>query len=297
MRSMWVLFIALGSFSWAAVAQQQQKSQLDADIAKLDSLRSTGNLNAIRAQIDGDSAKWRSTDRNAFLVYMYRACGELSSYDIGDLSQRALLLGEYSTLVLQSGDLPLPQYVRFVEFLGFDPPVMDDAAWKNLRRQKARFWLEAWHRMSQATDSRFDFNDRPLLNVAPPPSTGLPAGVSPANIKNPQLRAEYEHALAQNQAKIQRYNEQAWLQLNARRVYKEAEHYLVGAYAQPPSDLPELQKLLSEYIGDTSVRDRLLEEARKSQRQRESVSAKSASMRNDVIICGIHRSILLRLRS
>lgn len=265
-----LLFIALAccieSFHNAQVfAQEQQESQLDDDIAKLDILRSSSNLDALRIQIDVDSAKWRWRDRNFFHIYMYRACGELSSYDIGDVSQRAFLLSQYSISVLQSGDLPLPQYVQFVEFLGFDPPVMDESAWKDLRRQKARFWLEAWHRISQATDSRFDFNDRPLLNVAPPPSTGLPAGVSPASIKNPQLRTKYEHAIAQNNAKIQRYNEQSWLRLNGSRVYKEVEHYLVSAYARAPSDLQELQRLLPEYVADTSVRERLLEEARKSE--------------------------------
>jgi hypothetical protein len=38
-------------------------------------------------------------------------------------------------------------------------------------------------------------------------------------------------------------------------------------HAQAPSDIPELQRLLSEYIEDASVRDRLLAEARKSQHQ------------------------------
>lgn len=247
------------------LAQEQEDSQLDADIAKLDVLRSLGNLEALREQIDLNSTKWQSRDRNTFLRYMYRACGELSSYDIGDMSQRALLLGQYSISVLRSGDLPLPQYVQFVEFLGFDPPVIDDAAWQELRRQKARFWLETWRRIGQATDSNFDFNDRPLLNVAPPLPTGLPSGVSPASVENRQFRAEFENAIAQNNAKIQRYNEQSWLKLDGSRVHKEVEHYLVNAYGRAPSDLQELQRLLSEYIEDTAVRDRLLEEVRKSQ--------------------------------
>jgi hypothetical protein len=187
-----LLFVALtccigSTYSTHVFAQERQDSQLDADIAKLDVLRSSGNIDALRAQIDLDPKKWRSSDRDAFLLYMYRACGELSSYDIGDLSQRALLLGQYSISVLRSGDLPLPQYVQFVEFLGFDPPVMDEVAWKDLRRQKAQFWLEAWRRVTQATDPKFDLDDPPLLNVSPPPSTGLPAGVSPASIKNPRL--------------------------------------------------------------------------------------------------------------
>ncbi len=265
-------FVALtccigSSDSTQVFAQVQQDPQLDADIARLDDLRSSGNINALRAQIDRDSEKWRSSDRNAFLLYMYRACGELSSYDIGDISQRALLLGQYSISVLRSGDLPLPQYVQFVEFLGFDPPVIDQEAWNDLRSQKAQFWLEAWRRVTQATDPKFDPDDRPLLNVLPPLSTGLPAGASPAGIKDPRLRTEYEKTIAQNNAKAQQYSEQSWLRRNGPSVYEGMKHYLVIAYSRPPSNLSELQRLLSEYIEDASVRDRLLEEARKSQHQ------------------------------
>lgn len=36
------------------------------------------------------------------------------------------------------------------------------------------------------------------LNVVPPLETGLPSGVSPATIKDPILRAEYESAIAAN---------------------------------------------------------------------------------------------------
>ena len=248
-------------------AQERQDSQLDADIAKLDVLRSSGNMDALRAQIDPEANKWRIHDHNAFLLYMYRACSELSSYDIGDLSQRALLLGQYSMFVLRSGDLPLQRYIQFVEFLGFDPPRIDEAAWKDLRRQKAQFWLEALRRAIQATNPNFDFNDRPALNVAPPSSTGLPAGVSPANMPNPQIRAEYEKAIAQNHTKIQQYNQQSWLRLNGPRISKEVEHYLVRAYSQPPSDISELQSLLSKYIEDASMRSRVIEEVQKSQNQ------------------------------
>jgi hypothetical protein len=154
-----------------------------------------------------------------------------------------------------------------VEFLGFDPPVMEQAAWEDLRRQKAEVWLEAWRRVTQATDPNFDFNDRPLLNVAPPPSTGLPAGVSPSSVRNPQLRAEYEHAIAQNRAKIERYNQQSWLKLDGPRVVKEVEEYLVNAYSRAPSHLEELQQLLSRYTKDASVRDRVLAGVRKSEKQ------------------------------
>jgi hypothetical protein len=83
-------------------------------------------------------------------------------------------------------------------------------------------------------------------------------------IQNPQLRTEYEKAIAENRAKSQRYNEQNWLKLNAPSFYAEAERYLVNAYTRQPSDLEELEHYLSEYV-DTATRDRVLHKVRKSQ--------------------------------
>lgn len=247
-----------------AVAQKEQESQLEADITKLDILRSSNNLDAMRIQIDTDSEKWRNRDPGDFLFYMYRACGELSSYSIGDLSQRALLLSRYSISVLRSGDLPLPQYVQFVEFLRLDPPDIDEIAWKTLRKQKTEFWLKAVRQIDRAINPSFDFEDRPVLNVNPPVGAGLPAGVSPASIRNPQLRAEYESAIKQNNLKTQKYNEQSWLKLNGTRVHDEAERYLVNAYAKPPLDLAEIKLMLAEYVDDPAVRERLIKEIQKA---------------------------------
>jgi hypothetical protein len=246
-------------------AQAETNPQLEGDMARLDALRSTSTLDSIRTQIDKDADKWRKLDRNAYVQYMLRACGTLSSYDIGDTTQRALLLSEYSMSVLASGELPLQEQVQFVEFLSLDPMAFDQAAWKSLRSRKTRLWLEAWRRLTRAVDANFDFNDRPVLNVSPPRSTGLPSGVSPAAIKDPQLRAEYENAIAQNFAKAQRYNQQNWLKINASSFYQEAERYVVNAYTRTPSDLEELQRHLSKYVDDPAARERFLEGVRKSQ--------------------------------
>ena len=263
-RLITLLLIFMLGGQLALCPQPEANPQLQADMARLDALRSASSLETLRAQIDQDASKWRKTDRNAYVEYMRKACGTLSSYDIGDQSKRAVLLSEYSLGVLSSNELPLQEYVHFVEFLSLDPLTMDEAAWKNLRSRKARLWLEGWRRVSRAVDPNFDFNDRPELNVSPPRSTGLPPGVSPVAIQNPQLRTEYENAIAENRAKNQRYTEQNWLKLNAPSFYAEIERYLVNAYTRQPSDLEELQHYLAEYV-DPATRDRVLQKVRKSQ--------------------------------
>ncbi|SRR5712692_9085949 len=247
-------------------ASQNSDDELRQDIAKLDSFLTNRNLDSIEATVDEESAKWRERNRPSFILYMTNACNLLSSYDIGNLSKRASLLSRYAISVLTSGDLPLHDHVQFVSFLMFDPLVIDEAAWKTLRKQKAELWLAARRRVESSIDPTFDFNDRPFLNVATPPGSREPSGVSPEFIKDPKLRAEYERAIAENSAKARRFNDQYWLKQNAPDFYRNVERYLVNAYSRPPADPAELERLLAQYVDDNGVRARILEEVRKGRR-------------------------------
>jgi hypothetical protein len=261
--ALWIFFTFVPPPQSVAFGQSSDK-ELDQDIAKLDSFLSDRNLDSIEATVDKESAKWRERDRPSFIMYMTKACTLLSSYDIGDLSKRASLLSRYAISVLTSGDLPLEEHVHFVEFLMFDPLVIDKAAWKTLRKQKAELWLAALRRVESSVDPAFDMNDRPFLNVPPPAGSTVPAGSSPESIKHPQLRAEYERAVALNSDKIRRSNEQIWLKQNAPYFYQNVERYLVSAYTRPPADSAELERLLARYVDDNGVRARILEELRKN---------------------------------
>jgi hypothetical protein len=241
---------------------QNSRDELDTDLAKLDALRESRDLDSLETVINRESPKWKARDRQSFLAYMFGACGEISSYDYPDRSKQATLLTRYAISVLSSGPLSLEERVPFVEFLGLDPSKIDETAWKSLRQEKARFWLETWRLLSETRDLKFDPQDVPMINVAPPPGAGVPAGGSPTDIKDPKLRAEYERAIARNRAKIERFNEQHYVRTTADRFYEEAQRYLVNAYSRTPSDPLELERLLAEYIGDEAARNRVLEEVR-----------------------------------
>jgi len=234
--------------------------ELQRDISRLDSLRQSGNLDTLEASVSHDSTKWRQRDQKQFVKYMFQACSGLSSYEIGDTSRRALLLSKYAGSVLGSTKLSIEENVQFVEFLSLDPPVIDEKAWRALRGQKARLWLAAWRRVNAEIDPSFNFDDRPYINVPTPAGSGVPSGSVPESIKDVKLRTEYERAIAENSAKIQRYNDQHYLKQNAPRFFTEVERYLVSAYSRSPVDLPQLNALLTEYVGDEAVRKRILDE-------------------------------------
>ena len=266
------LVMLLGTFTISAhgrqgSAQVQDWSpQLQADIAVLDSFLVTRDLDALEIVINRASAKWQKRGRQPFVEYMFRAGSLLSSYRLGDQSRQALLLSGYAISVLTSGDLSLRERVQFVEFLTQDPLAADEATWQQLREKKARLWLEAWRDIAGSMDPKFDFEDLPVLKVRPPATTGLPAGVAPEAINDLKLRAEYENAIAQNSAKVKRYNDQSWLKLNAPSFFKEVERYLVNAYARPPADVPELERLLTEYVDSEDVRRRVMDAVRREQK-------------------------------
>lgn len=244
---------------------QYSTNELSQDIAKLDSFLSNRDLESIEATVNKDSAKWQQRDRASYIAYMFKACSLLSSYDIGDLSKRAVLLSQYSMSILTSGDLTLQDNVEFVNFLMSDPLVIDEATWKTLRDQKAELWLAAQRRVKSSIDPKFDVDDLPFINVPTPKGSGARAGSSPESITDPKLRAEYEAAIARNSEKIRHSNEQLWLRRNAPRFYADVERYLVNAYSRPPSDTAELERLLSQYVEDDALRSRILERVRKGQ--------------------------------
>ncbi|MET0622682.1 MAG: hypothetical protein ABW250_06875 [Pyrinomonadaceae bacterium] len=242
-------------------------SELQKDLTGLEAFASSRDLDALEAVVNRDSAKWERRSRQFFVEYMLKACGLLSSYSIGDQSRRSLLLSRYAMAVLKGGGLPLREHVQFVEFLTQDPLAIDEAVWSKLREQKARLWLEAWRRVEGSIAPNFDFSDLPSLKVPAPAATGLPAGVAPESIKDPKARTEYEAAVAQNAAKIERYNDQHWLKMNAPSFFKAAERYLVNAYTRPPADPAGLERLLSEYPGGEDAARRILEAVRQQEQK------------------------------
>ncbi|WP_343729599.1 hypothetical protein [Duganella sp.] len=77
-----------------------------------------------------------------------------------------------------------------------------------------------WRAIGSAIDHEMhpEDGDLPQLNLAPPPETGLPAGVAPDSIKDPALRQAYERAIEENKRKVQRAHYQHALQLAQERT-------------------------------------------------------------------------------
>jgi len=142
-------------------------------------------------------------------------------------------------------------------------PAAKEKDWPETRLQNAQMWLKTWNRLENEKDEQFNPANLPSINVSPPAKTGLPPGVSPDAIQDPQLKQEYLQALEKNRIIIEQYNHQyGLLQLEApfKRV---ATGYLINSYSQPPANLEEIQKLLEIYLKDRKETAEMLQAVRK----------------------------------
>lgn len=69
---------------------------------------------------------------------------------------------------------------------------------------KFALWLSIFDAIDSELAPDIDASARIQMKVAPPPESGLPAGASPAAIKDPAQRAAYEAALAANDQRNER---------------------------------------------------------------------------------------------
>ena len=122
-----------------------------------------------------------------------------------------------------------------------------------LRRDCLYEWLTLDQILDQHLDPKFNPSDVPQKNIQPPSSNGtvLSPGVDPAKISDPQARANYEKAIADNRAKAESYRLQTQLRRLNESIPPKAEEFIRNSYTSATSaevDQEELKKAINEII-------------------------------------------------
>jgi hypothetical protein len=120
-----------------------------------------------------------------------------------------------------------------------------------LRAEVLRLWLRMLSLLDQTIDPHFDPKDVPSRVVQPPPTKGgvvFPPGVEPERIDDPAARAQYEKAIAANQAKIDHYRLQVELRRLDERITPRAERFIHDSYTSDPRDLAELRVAIDQSV-------------------------------------------------
>jgi hypothetical protein len=126
--------------------------------------------------------------------------------DISNVEMTALLRS-----FEMSGDIPaLEKALTLVASMrpASSAPKADMAGF---RAEKLYWLLAVFNTIDSKLKPDFNFAELPMLNVAPPPESGLPAGVDPTSIKDPGVRAQFEREIAMNQMKKSIYELQSSL--------------------------------------------------------------------------------------
>ncbi|WDE96050.1 hypothetical protein PQO03_10025 [Lentisphaera profundi] len=102
----------------------------------------------------------------------------------------------------------------------------------------------------------------PLMNVIPPLETGLPAGVSPENIQDLQLRAEYEANIKENSKVAKQRLQRTFLRNHQAVLIRKVAAAIVENYSQGEDAETELTEILTKNIKSEKIKNQILEQVK-----------------------------------
>lgn len=237
-------------------------------LVRLEPLRDSRDLDALEKTVDELEQELRQVGGGDYSRFMLYVCNLLSSFDFRDYEHQILLIHRYAEATLKNAPLiPLEVELQLLAHLEEDfeghGPGDSQEEWTRKRRDRTTRWLRALRRLDDETEKDFNFNDLPQMNVEPPLSTSLPAGVAPETIQDPALRKEYEATIQRNQQKADAYARQLQLRELRNRYWPIGVRYIARAYSRPPLNEAELQRLLNEHLSDGDTRAAILNATRR----------------------------------
>lgn len=177
-------------------------------------------------------------------------CDHLASHDLGDYGRQTRLLHAAAHRALTS-PLTLEQELTALSHLHAEVRAdqvtagQPNRALGEARRATTSRWLSALQRLDAAIDPTFQPADLPQINVEAP--DGLPAGVSPDAVTDPEQRARYQADIERNRRRADTYVQQWEARQLRQRCQPRAAAFIKHAFADTASDRAELTQLLDEH--------------------------------------------------
>lgn len=248
----------------AAPGEAQEEIRL-----RIKAARETRNMNEL--ELLGDEIEIKRDNLNVadYAALMLDVSNALSSSDFRD-DKQYVLAQKFASLVLGKqlalpADLEAKLVLHLQEDIEYTKGQLSNAEWIEKRRTKSETWLRAWQHLNDAIDPNFNVNDLPLANVPLPAGVAGPAGLAPEQVKDPELRAQYQRAIDANNQKAERNRTQAALRRTRDMFSKVMEAYLVRSYSRLPDNVAELEANLKKYSVDASTRTIILDKLRSAE--------------------------------
>lgn len=184
-------------------------------------------------------------------LFFSGVCGEnygektMKKLTIKELELQSNIISiDMKTFEEQEDILVLSKVVNTLKTLdSYEKPETNE--WVTVRNSLAELWIRIIRMIDAKIDYEFNIDDVPEMNIVAPGA--YPSGISPTYIKEPELRKQYEQAIATNKRKADKYLFQIELRKIKREIFKKAAESLVALYSEPPEDIAELKKLLQSH--------------------------------------------------
>ena len=185
-----------------------------------------------------------------------------STEPAGASEQRQAMLTKLDT-ALAAKDRELINTARR-EIESLPPRVYIDKAKGKEYVTKFQLMLAALHKVAAAQDPSFDPNDRGRVNITPPmrksstPQT-IYSGMSPDEIKDPEVREEYKRMIATNAVKVERYNAKRPLYDARDDWIRVIEEFRTGFFGDSAEDVNTIAQLVYLEIKDPALKKEVTE--------------------------------------
>ncbi len=133
-----------------------------------------------------------------------------------------------------------------------DENLLHGLAWDLMRRaatvdepSKVSLWLSTYQTLKKACDPAFNPDDVSAINITPP--GGDIPGIAPEGIKDPELRRQYELALAANREKSNRHRYQSLLRKQLEELRRDLPIILGTSGADGPDRARNAVSRLKKY--------------------------------------------------
>jgi len=286
----WATDVSRVKDSIAAQAESQEYQQdLERIISTEKSLKPyrANDLAVYEQFADEIWAKWASKNKQCLAELTLRMVRPLSSGLFTDRRQYALARTYILSALSEPNQVSLETEFGLVsDILVRMVPEPGGEAFARLRRMDAEAILHLWKRLTDTIDPNWNPNDRPYLNVPPPPGVIGTSGMAPQMIRYPKQRAAYEEAIEKNRLKAQKFHQQRMSRRWFSSFSPQGEKYIIQIYSEPPYDSEELSILLMQSLRDKQIRARILDAVQKNIRasprsgSRSSENASSDSVRH-----------------
>jgi len=245
----------------AVPGEAQQELRL-----RIKAARETLNMNELERLGDEIETTRNNLKVGDYAALMLDVSNALSSTDLRD-DKQYVLAQKFASLVLVKqlslpADLEAKLVLHLQEDIEYTKGQVSPEEWSEKRRTRSETWLRTWRHLKDAIDPNFNPNDLPLANVPLPAGVAGPAGLAPEQIKDPELRAQYQRAIDANNQKAERNRTQAALRRTQDMYGNVMEAYLVRSYSRPPHNAGELEKILKKYSVDATTRTRIFDKLR-----------------------------------